>query len=161
MLGQPQGSHCKSGCGLTPWYLKHENYYYYIIFFASHPISVVLNILGGADAWGVPLTSHFGVDLPPSSPSVSARVHTFINSFCAMAVFSGLHHGFAPSYCDDWGGRIFQAFSTVLFPCFRVFLPFYIVALIKCLLNWQIRLICIFTCAFLGGALRVQVPSNE
>jgi len=27
MLGQPQGTHCKSGCGLTPWYLKHENYY--------------------------------------------------------------------------------------------------------------------------------------
>jgi len=29
MLGRPQGTHCKSGCGLTPWYLKHENYYYY------------------------------------------------------------------------------------------------------------------------------------
>jgi len=28
MLGRPQGTHCKSGCGLTPWYLKHENYYY-------------------------------------------------------------------------------------------------------------------------------------
>ena len=26
MLGRPQGTHCKSGCGLTPWYLKNENY---------------------------------------------------------------------------------------------------------------------------------------
>ena len=32
MLGRPQGTHCKSGCGLTPWYLKHENYYYYYWF---------------------------------------------------------------------------------------------------------------------------------
>src|SRR6218665_346011 len=30
MLGRPQGTHCKSGCGLTPCYLKHENYYYTI-----------------------------------------------------------------------------------------------------------------------------------
>ena len=33
MLGRPQGTHCKSGCGLTPWYLKHENYYYYLLLF--------------------------------------------------------------------------------------------------------------------------------
>jgi len=31
MLGWPQGTHCKSWCGLTPWYLKHENYYYYYL----------------------------------------------------------------------------------------------------------------------------------
>ena len=33
MLGRPQGTHCKSGCGLTPWYLKHENYYYYYYYY--------------------------------------------------------------------------------------------------------------------------------
>ena len=25
MLGRPQDTHCKSGCGLTSWYLKNEN----------------------------------------------------------------------------------------------------------------------------------------
>src|SRR6218665_1442841 len=31
MLGRTLGTHCKSGCGLTPRYLKHEDYYYLII----------------------------------------------------------------------------------------------------------------------------------
>jgi len=35
MLGRPQGTHCKSGCGLTPWYLKHENYYYYYYYYTK------------------------------------------------------------------------------------------------------------------------------
>ena len=45
MLGRPQGTHCKSRCGLTPWYLKHENYYYYYMYYACIPIHVCIRTI--------------------------------------------------------------------------------------------------------------------
>src|SRR6218665_3007585 len=37
-------------------------------YFHPHPTTLLLKILGGTNAWAVPLTSNFGGDRPPQSP---------------------------------------------------------------------------------------------
>ena len=71
MLGQPQGTHCKSGCGLTPWYLKHENYkLYYMLQYAEQFCNFCMNMI--FRGWGGPLDTtvqlRHNLDYPQHRP---------------------------------------------------------------------------------------------